>query len=155
MKWKLSENVPHNARRLLPKLAEDYFKAGRKAADGKHSSKDLHRFRIATKRFRYALELFQPLYGPSLSRRLKALHALQDVLGKISDQQTILDLLAGDREISLKVNRALKRSSKDFRKQWRDFDCNGELKQWKVYLARGPAHPRQRRPQPAKNRMLK
>lgn len=138
MKWKTSENAAGNARRVLPKLAQNYFEAGRKAADGKRSARALHRFRIATKRFRYALELFRPLYGPSLERRLKAVHELQDVLGKISDYQTILNMLAGDQEIGAKVKRSLKRKSKDFSKQWKAFDSGGQLKQWKAYLGRGP-----------------
>lgn len=138
MKWKTSENAAMNARRVLPRLAQDYFEAGRKVAEEKRSAKALHRFRIATKRFRYALELFQPLYGPSLGRRLKAVHGIQDVLGKISDQHTILDLLADDKEIGTKVKSALKRSSRDFRKQWQAFDSDGQLEQWKNCLARGP-----------------
>ena len=138
MKWKTSESIAENVRRVLPKLAENYFEAGRKATDGKRSPKALHRFRVATKRFRYAMELFQPLYGSSLNRRLKAVHELQDVLGKISDHQTILDLLADDKEISAKMQRALKRKTKDFRNCWQTFDSDGELKHWKAYLARGP-----------------
>ena len=138
MKWKTSENAAGNARRVLPKLAQSYFKAGRKAADGKRSARALHRFRLATKRFRYALELFRPLYGPSLDRRLKTVHELQDVLGKISDYQTILNMLAGDKEIGAKVKHSLKRKSSDFPKQWKAFDSGGQLKQWKAYLGRGP-----------------
>ncbi len=137
MKWKNSENAAQNARRVLPKLAHVYFEAGRKAADGKGSPKALHRFRLATKRFRYALELFRPLYGPSLDRRLKAVHQLQDVLGKISDYQTILNMLAADQEMVAKVRRSLKRKSKEFPKRWKAFDSGGQLKQWKTYLGRG------------------
>ena len=137
MKWNTSQNPAENARRVLPKLARQYFEAGRKAAQGKRSPKALHRFRIATKRFRYALELFRPIYGPSMDRRLKAVHALQNVLGKISDHQTILELLAGDKVLSMKVERALKRKSKDFRKEWSVFDSDGQLGQWNTYLARG------------------
>jgi CHAD domain-containing protein len=149
MKWKTSQSMAENARRVLPKLAEDYFEAGRKASDGKRSPKALHRFRIATKRFRYAMELFQPLYGRSLDRRLKAVHELQNVLGKISDHQTILELLADDQEIGAKVQRALKRKSKDFRKCWQTFDSDGQLKQWKAYLARRPRSAPARRPRGA------
>jgi len=157
MKWRTSENAAQNARRVLPKLAQSYFEAGRKAADGKRSARALHRFRLATKRFRYALELFGPLYGSSLDRRLKAVHELQDVLGKISDYQTILNMLAGDPEMSAKVRRSLKRKSKEFPKRWKAFDCDGQLKQWKAYLGRGPrAAPARRSKARANNtRMLK
>ena len=56
MKWKPSRSVIENARSVLPKLVEKYFKAGRRAADGKRSPDELHQFRIKTKRFRYTLE---------------------------------------------------------------------------------------------------
>ena len=76
-------------------------------------------------------------YGPSLDRRLKAVHQLQDVLGKISDYQTILNMLAADQEMVAKVRRSLKRKSKEFPKRWKAFDSGGQLKQWKTYLGRG------------------
>ncbi|HLG99977.1 MAG TPA: CHAD domain-containing protein [Bryobacteraceae bacterium] len=136
MKWKPSETAASNACRVLPKLAEQYFKSGRTAADGKRSAKALHQFRVTTKKFRYALELFRPVYGKSLERRLKALRDLQDILGKISDHQTILDVLPKDKQLGAKVERALKRKSKEFRKAWETFDADGELKQWKSFLNR-------------------
>jgi CHAD domain-containing protein len=145
MKWTTSLNAGSNARRALPKLAEGYFEAGREAAGGKRSSKAMHRFRISTKRFRYALELFEPVYGTSLERRLKVLKKLQDALGKISDCQTILEMLNGDKAVKAKLERAMKRNSKEFRRQWEKFDSNGQLKHWKSYLASGTA----RKPAPA------
>ena len=158
MKWKTSRRTPQKTReRCCPRWPRSYFKAGRKAADGKRSPRALHRFRIETKRFRYALELFRPLYGPSLDRRLKAVHELQDVLGKISDYQTILDMLAGDQEIGAKVRRSQKRKSKDFSKLWKAFDSGGQLKQWKAYLGRGQRSVRARRDKvrSSNSRMLK
>jgi CHAD domain-containing protein len=151
MKWKPSESAAANARRALPKLAEKYFRAGRKAADGKVSPKALHQFRITTKKFRYALELFRPVYGASLERRLKSLRELQDVLGKINDHQTVLEMLAQDKELEAKLERSIKRNSKHFRKIWKAFDADGEFQQWKKYLNReqrrppASARPRQRR----------
>lgn len=136
MTWKTGDTVSGNARRILPKLAEEYFDAGRAAAAGKQNPKALHRFRIRTKRFRYALELFRPVYGPTLDQRLKAIHKLQDALGKISDQQTILDLIGDDDAIVKRVTRTLKRKSKEFRKEWEAFDSGGQLEQWQKYLAR-------------------
>jgi CHAD domain-containing protein len=141
MKWKPSLSASVNAREILPKMAENYFAAGRKAA-GKHSPKALHRFRISTKQFRYALELFGPVYGASLKRRLKSLHTLQDALGKISDYQSILDLLDGDRATAAKIQHAMKRKTKDFKREWKEFDTNGQLKDWKDYLGRAAARPR-------------
>ena len=125
-----------NARRVLPKLAESYFDAGRKAASRKRSAKALHRFRISTKRFRYALELFQPVYDGNLDRRLKALRKLQDALGAISDCQTILEILKEDKAVESKVKRVMSRRTKEFRTQWQAFDSPGQLKQWKDFLGR-------------------
>ena len=141
MKWKPSESAADNSRRALPKLAEKYFLAGRKAAAGKVSPRALHQFRIATKKFRYALELFRPVYGASLERRLKSLRELQDVLGKINDHQTVLELFPDDKELTAKLQRSIKRRSKEFRKAWKDFDGDKEFQQWKNYLNRKQARP--------------
>jgi CHAD domain-containing protein len=134
MKWESSLSADANAQLILPRLAADYFKAGRKAA-GKNSPKALHRFRISTKRFRYALELFEPVYGPSLKKRLKVLHKLQDALGKISDYKSIIELVNGDQSTAANLEKAMKRKTKEFRKEWKSFDSRGQLQDWKDYLA--------------------
>jgi CHAD domain-containing protein len=139
MKWKSSRNAAENARALLPRLAEKYFKAGRKAAaDREMSPKELHRFRMATKRFRYSLELFRPVYGPSLDRQLNALRKLQGVLGKLSDYHTIETVLAGDKTLQEKLERGAKRKLKEFRDLWAAFDSGGACERWKAYLAKVP-----------------
>src|ERR1700680_5198811 len=97
MKWKLSHNAIDNAGEKLPKLAEKYFRAGRRAAGKKNTPKQLHRFRIHTQRFRYSLELFGPIYGPTLDRHIASLRGIQDALGKVSDYQTIQEMIAGDK----------------------------------------------------------
>jgi CHAD domain-containing protein len=145
MKWRASHTALVNARAVLPGLAEKYFHAGRKAADHKRSARSLHKFRIETKRFRYSLEVFRPVYGPTLDRYLKALHGVQDALGKVSDCQTVLELLKGDAALRQKLERSLKKKSKDFRDLWSKFDSAGQLKHWKSYLARGPARSRAKR----------
>ena len=72
-----SPTVEAVARRELPRLAEAFFREGRRAASQEASAKQLHKFRLAAKRFRYTLELFAELYGPvaaigwSSSGRLK------------------------------------------------------------------------------------
>jgi CHAD domain-containing protein len=137
MKLKPTRNAAENARELLPKLLEKYFKAGRKAAKGEHSQKKLHGFRLATKQFRYSLELFRPLYGPRLERKLSSLSKLQSVLGKLSDYHSVRTLLAGDKALEAKLDRATKKRLKEFREQWAAFDTEGQLKRWKSYLARG------------------
>jgi len=134
MKWKSSRNASAQAHNLLPKMAEKYFRAGRKATDGKRSPKDLHRFRIATKRFRYTLELFRPVYGPSLERQMRPLRELQSMLGKLSDYHSILALLEGDKALEAKINQASTKKLKEFHRHWKQFDSDGQLTRWQTYL---------------------
>jgi CHAD domain-containing protein len=137
MKLKPTKTAGANARVLLPKLLENYFKAGRKAAEGKPSPKKLHGFRLATKQFRYSLELFRPLYGAGLDRKLGALGELQSVLGKMSDYHSVRTLLAGDRALEAKLDRAAKKKLKEFHEQWAAFDSGGQLRRWRSYLEKG------------------
>jgi len=143
MKWKLSQSVAENARTRLPKLAEKYFLAGRKAAEqGEQSPKHMHRFRLETKRFRYSLELFRPVYGPSMDQHLQRLKDLQNVLGELSDSRSMLDLFEGDKSLEAKLQRSIKRKWKEFRQQWDRFDTDGQLDSWRNYLKHGAGRVR-------------
>jgi CHAD domain-containing protein len=137
VKLKTTRNAAENARILLPKLAEKYFKAGRKAAEGDASPKKLHGFRLATKQFRYSLELFRPLYGAKLDRKLGTLSELQSVLGQLSDYRSARALLEGDKKLEGKLDRATKKKLKESREQWAAFDTEGQLHRWKAYLESG------------------
>jgi CHAD domain-containing protein len=142
MKLKPSQSAAGNARVVLPKMARKYFEAGRKAIEGKRPPEELHRFRLETKRFRYTVELFRPLYGPNLDRYLKALRELQGALGKVSDYQAIQRVLSSDAELQKQIEHALKGKLKDLRHSWRAFDSDGQLKRWRTYLAGDHSKPR-------------
>jgi CHAD domain-containing protein len=142
MKLKPGHSVAANAREVLPKLARKYFQAGRDAVIEKRPPDELHGFRLQTKRFRYTLELFRPVYGPQLDRYLKALKELQGALGKVSDYQAIQRVVRGDRALQDHIRHALKRKVKDLRHEWRAFDSEGELKRWRSYLAGDHSKPR-------------
>ena len=142
MKLKPSKSAAENARLVLPKMAHKYFEAGRKAIEGKRPPEKLHGFRLETKRFRYTLELFRPLYGPNLDRYLKALRELQGALGKVSDYQAIQRVLASDGELKKQIEHTLKGKVKDLRHIWRAFDSEGQLKRWRTYLAGEHSKPR-------------
>ena len=135
MKLKPSLSAAQNARTVLPKLARAYFKAGRKAIDGRVPAEKLHKFRLATKRFRYSLELFQPLYGPSMTRYLKLLRELQSALGDISDLQSIQVVMADHAAVKRAAARLVKGKVKDLRRVWRAFDAEGASERWRAYLA--------------------
>ncbi len=82
------------AQETLPGLAADFFDAGQSAADPAADPKTLHKFRIRSKKFRYALEIFAPQYGPTLEERMKVLKTIQTRLGDINDcfaTQALLD----------------------------------------------------------------
>jgi len=152
MKLKASGSVAQNARELLPKLARKYFEAGRDAVSEKRPPDELHRFRLATKRFRYTLELFRPVYGPQLDRYLNALRGLQGALGKVSDYQAIQRVLDGDRGLEAQIRKELKAKVKDLRNEWRAFDSDGALKRWRTYLGADHSKPgttKKRPPRPA------
>ena len=138
MKWKPSHSVIENANNVLPRLVEKYFKAGRKAADGKRSPKELHEFRIKTKAFRYTLELVCPVYGTRLENELEPVRDMQSVLGKLHDYYIIAEMLNDDQGLQTKLQRRTKKKLKEFHEQWADFDSNGELKRWKTFLASPP-----------------
>lgn len=137
MKLRTTKTAAENARILLPKLLDKYFKAGRKAAEGKQSPRELHGFRLATKQFRYSLELFRPCYGPSIERKMQALSELQTALGKLSDHASIKATLAGDKALEAKLERASHKRLKEFQKQWKTFDADGEHERWRRYFERG------------------
>jgi CHAD domain-containing protein len=138
MKWKPTHSVIENANTVLPKLAEKYFKAGRKAADGKRSPKELHEFRIETKRFRYTLELVCPVYGTRLEKELEPLRGLQSVLGKLHDYHIMAQMLDADPALEATLQRRTKKKLKEFHEKWFEFDSKGQLKRWKTLLAAPP-----------------
>ena len=146
MKLKPSHSAVENARVVLPKMARKYFEAGRKAIEGKRPPEELHGFRLETKRFRYTLELFRPLYGPTMDRYLKALRELQSALGKVSDYQAIQRVLSSDSEVQAHIEHALKGKVKDLRHGWRAFDSEGQLKRWRTYLAGDHSKPKSKGP---------
>ncbi len=144
MKLDPSRSAADNARVLLPKMARRYFDAGRKAIQGKRPPHELHAFRLKTKRFRYTLELFRPMYGPNLDRYLRALQELQTALGKVSDYEAIQNVLGSDRELKGRIENAIDGKLKDLRQTWRAFDSPGQLKRWRTYLAGDHSRPHPR-----------
>ena len=136
MKWNPSGTAAESAKAAFPKVAQKYFKAGRKAASGKRSAKQLHRFRIATKEFRYSLELFRPIYGPSLERHIDALRELQSILGKLNDDHTLKPFFKGDKPLRAKLDESMEKHLSQFHDRWKTLDTDGEEKRWKAYFGR-------------------
>jgi CHAD domain-containing protein len=111
------------AQSAIPKLGKDFLKSGSRAAHSSASAGELHRFRIAAKKFRYTLELFAPLYRSVANEWLERIARLQSLLGRINDSRTVRGMVAdiGDHkkiESALKKNQ--RRKTAEFRQLWTD-----------------------------------
>lgn len=125
------------AKLLLPDFSRKFYRAGREAFE-KGDAESLHEFRIAAKKFRYALELFQPLYGPRFRQKLAGLKKLQDFLGHLNDLATVRGL-AKDRE-SGGLMSWVETEEAEFRTQLTSYwttslDAPGTAEKWSAYLA--------------------
>lgn len=149
--WDEAASAEDNARQRLPGLAEAYFAEGRELAAGQPAAPELHAFRMKTKRFRYTLEMFRPVYGESLEDYLGALRKVQTSLGDINDcaaARTRLDgLMAPTSPQHRRVDRFLDDRqaalTADFLKFWREeFDAEGEEARWRAFLGGAEVQPK-------------
>jgi CHAD domain-containing protein len=143
--WQPSESAAGNAKLVLPSLASQFFRAGRKAVESKLQPEQLHPFRIKTKRFRYTLELFRPCYGAGLEQKLAGLRKIQQYLGDISDCVTTQGLLdqseLHDPNDSFDapefLQSRIEQKAEEFRRYWIEtIDRSGQERQWTDYLRR-------------------
>ena len=89
----LRSPVGEFAAAVLQRRYSQVRKKGRKL--GELSAVELHRLRIAIKKFRYAADFFASLYEPGAARQaLERLSRLQDVLGAMNDAATVANLMA-------------------------------------------------------------
>jgi CHAD domain-containing protein len=135
--WKDSLTLKENLRAKLPRLAKAFFQAGRKAAETKRSWKQLHKFRLAAKEFRYTLELFRPVYGKELEERLDSLRKVQRHLGEMNDCVAgvkLLKQMEGPANVIERLKRQRHLRLSEFHRYWRKFDADGEEDSWVNYL---------------------
>jgi CHAD domain-containing protein len=129
------------ARDILPPMLKDHLRRGRHAVRENTPEKKLHRFRIATKEFRYTLDLLAPLYGNGIAEIAEKLKKLQTHLGSIHDCAATSKLVEGAqssasrKEILSELNRRRERKTErlvhDYR---RTFDDKEMLRRWKKTL---------------------
>ena len=157
LEWDDAAGVAANARRELPRLTALYFADARKTVAGPRSPGALHRLRIASKKFRYTLELFRPVYPAGLDARLNELKKLQDFLGDVNDTAASRKLL-GRRtlkrhpELREFLEKRAATQVAGFARYWkRSFDAKGREAWWTDFLAtkaraprRSPARPNPR-----------
>lgn len=138
MKVRLDWSPAEAASRLLPAFTREFYAAGRHAfAQGDSAS--LHEFRIAAKKFRYALELFRPLYGPKFADKLTGLKKLQDYLGRLNDLATARALIEGRDadEFAAWMEKEAGTVRAELEEYWRNtMDTLGAEQRWARYFAR-------------------
>ncbi len=144
-KWVADTTAAENAQRELPLFAKDYFALGRKAARKQVSTERLHQFRLATKHFRYLLELFRPMYGPRLDSYIGELRKVQTLLGDLQDFAVTRDMVETGPEMgTTDARRAIEFLTKkeekkrgEFREYWKaEMDAEGRETAWKNYLGK-------------------
>jgi triphosphatase len=139
--------IARTAQRILPRMAQEFFERGNEAAGTKISPRGLHQFRIATKRFRYTLELFTAVYGPPLESSLESIRRTQELLGDINDCDTVRNLLSQFKEVDRLTSWLKKRQRRrieEFQQYWTDtLAGDGERRSWRALLSRpaGGARP--------------
>lgn len=138
------ESAANVARALLPKTAKAYFKTGSKLRAGEPPDEQFHAFRIDGKHFRYTLEMFAPLYGPALERRIGSLRKIQGALGDLNDC-AVLSLMPEVQEDESLLSWLRERSQKkrhEFGEVW-DSDFRS-ARTWMAYFRRwaGAGHAR-------------
>ena len=150
IKWRETTGPAENARLRLPKLAHRYFVEVRQTLAENPPPPELHPLRLASKHFRYTLELFRPCYAAGLEERIEALKQVQDLLGECNDAVSSLPAIekaAGRNRTEKKCLRKhfeelAEQKAAAFRKHWTGtFDAEGREEWWTGYLARGARPP--------------
>ena len=133
--------LAQTARQMLPGIAQDFFEQGDEAASAKAAPRELHRFRLTSKKFRYTLELFTPLYGASLNPKLDAIRRGQALLGDINDFETVRNMLArydGAEAATAWLKRRQRRRLVEFREYWEVTFPKEERRSWMDLVKHSP-----------------
>jgi CHAD domain-containing protein len=136
--------VEDTAQRQLRRLAKPFFRDGGRAAGADATARELHRCRIAAKKLRYTLELFQGLYGPAAGQWLERIRSAQSLLGSINDCRAVRALLAslgGSRRIETALARKQRRQTREFRRLWSEQFAGAAARHWVRSLRLPPRKP--------------
>ena len=128
------KSAEENARRLLPRMIEDLFRAGKDAARLGSSRQTMHRFRLKAKHLRYTLELFEQAYGEKVAKVMESLKGLQEKLGWINDCATTLEMIQQDPEAVAAVDKLASERESEFRAYWKQHMGSRERLRWKAAL---------------------
>jgi CHAD domain-containing protein len=154
MEWNDAQSAAVNASRELPRMMADYFARVREALESKPSPASLHKVRLASKKVRYTLELFEPCYGAEFRERLTALKDVQTSLGEINDAvsagQLVSDALPkseGRKTLRAYMKKRAQEKAEEFRVHWtQTFDAPGEERRWIQFLKKPHGLAMKRKP---------
>ena len=113
--------IEATARKTLPAMAAEFFELGNRAGHTKASPKELQRFFNASGKFRYSLELFAPLYAPSLGPALEKIKTTQRMFGDIHDCETVRTMIAdykGSAGIIAWLSKRQRKKIREFQAYW-------------------------------------
>lgn len=133
--------VRPSAASLLAALSREYFTLGRKVISQPTGAR-LHQLRLATKRLRYAIEVFADLAPAATKRPLRAMKKLQDLLGDINDGRATKELLGKRATVEHRelFRERFARLRDEFVAYWKNtFDAEGAEAAWLDALAQGLA----------------
>jgi CHAD domain-containing protein len=156
--WDKTQSAGENARLHLPTLLRAFFALGQSVSTAAAAPAELHAFRLAAKRFRYTLELFRPLYGPGLEKRLEQVRQIQTLLGDRQDCAVLGERLRRVGNPSDAVITALQDFERRgaeledrFRRYWSETFAAQEAEQrWiRYFVRRPPKAPQQGPSEPA------
>jgi CHAD domain-containing protein len=129
----------------LPKMAKQFLAGGDDAAQKKASADDLHQYRIEAKKFRYALEIFQPAFGAAAKEWLARLKKVQSLLGNVHDYHMMRQMtadLGADAELEAWLKKRQRKKTREFRQLWQEeFTGAAARRQWVVALRRPARKP--------------
>lgn len=117
------------ARETLGRIASDFLKRGNEAASADASPKTMHRFRLVAKKFRYALELFQPLDASAIDPLVASIKGASALLGDINDCVTVAAIVSdykGGHRLADRLKKRQHKKTEDFRKYWKNEFADGE-----------------------------
>jgi CHAD domain-containing protein len=126
----VNEPVRELAQRALSRTAKEFLKRGNEATSADASPKLLHRFRIEAKKFRYALELFEPLYRSTLEPIVESIKRLSTLLGDINDCVTVSEMVAeykGGKSVADRLKKRQHKKAEEFREYWKEFSASDRL----------------------------
>lgn len=113
------EVISAAAGRILRAMAGDFLARGQVAVRAS-APRELHRFRIAAKKFHYTLELFAPFYPSRLSEWLEPVKDIQRLLGQINDYATVRRMISKKRGQGAAADE-LKKKQRDTIKEFRGY----------------------------------